>query len=231
MDAWDIENSDGLPFFIFHQLFDSGYWCNDRWRSEGPDVIFQLSRRTCALGQAIEADLIHDLIRDSVSYSFRPSAKSSYNDIIEFLINQGADIEFRDSFRKETALLVVAEVDSMISPTMMLALLRFDADFSAVDYIGRGPLHLALKPSRTYGEIQHLDSRALKDKLVHLLQAGCSIHAVDDYGRTPTYVAQKWWRTKDWEAALREVGKLECGRSECQCEITVRSPHALRLSE
>ena len=231
VDAWDIENFYAFQSLFVHYLLSQHYLYDNAWTSEGLDQLFRLSRQSSASGQAIEANLIHVLVRASTSYFSSPTPELEYNYIFGFLINQGADIECRYSFRKETALLVVAELDDIISLNMMLFLLRFDADCSAVDYKGRGPLHLALKPSRIYGGIQHLHFRAFTDKLVYLLQAGCSIHAVDDYGRTPTYVARNWWRTKAWEAALREVGKLDCGRSECQCEITVRSPHALRLSE
>ena len=141
-------------------------------------------------------------------------------------MNEGADIECRLSFRMETVLLLTAEEDTISSLQSMLVLSRFDADYSAVDYKGRGPLHLTLKPSRTYAfDFQRLHSRAFKDKLVHLLQAGCSIHAVDKYGRTPTDVARRWRRTKAWVAALREVGKLECGKSECKCVRLSPCPH------
>ena len=233
VDAWDIENSAALQSLLMDHLFHRYYIHDNVWTSEGIDQLFQLFRRMSAVGQAIEANLIHDIIRISTSKIVGPPAELNYNDNIEFPINEGADIECRDSFRKETAFLVVAEVDKVMSLKLMPILLRFGADYSAVDYKGRGPLHLALKPSRQYRYMGGgpLRSRTLKDKLVYLLQAGCSAHAVDNYGRTPTYVARKWRRTKAWEAALRKAGKLECGRSECQCEITVRLPQALCLSE
>ena len=183
------------------------------------------------MGQVIHAEIIHDIVRASVYSIFSPTAESVYDELLKFLTNQGADIEWRNSSREETALLVVAEVDNCMSLEMMPVLLRFGADYSAVDYKGRGPLHLTPKPFRRYSDsAQRLTYQGLEYKLVLLLEAGCSIHAVDRYGRTPTYVARKWRRTEAWEAALQEVGKLECGRSECQCEITVRLPQALRLS-
>ena len=222
-DAWDIDNSDELQV---------AFWCNkfylgtyfDFMESGGLDLIFQLSRRISALGQVIQANLIHKIIRSNPSYYSPFWEKINYNDRFKFLINQGADIECRDSYRDETALLVVAEVDTFQSLEMMPVLLRLDADYSAVDYKGRGPLHLSLKPSRLFFlSAYHLHHRQdMKEKLVHLLQAGCSVHAIDHYGRTPADVARKWGWTKAWEAALQAVGKLECGRSECQCEIIVR---------
>ncbi len=178
-----------------------------------------------ALGQAVNADLIHVLL------GFRGNRHlASYYDLCRFLIDQGADIEYRDLLTRETPLLIIAEADDITNVDEMQVFLRLTADYSAVDYKGRGPLHLALKPSREalsrpvrrLFPIQLLDRHDLKEKLVHLLQAGCSIHAVDNYGRTPTDVARKWRRKKAWEAALQEVGKLECGRSECRCEIVVR---------
>ncbi len=221
VDAWDIENSLDLQ---------STLW-KDRAEGLAPgdiDLSIQVSRRLSALGQIIEADLIHGIVRENPS-SILSSKELNYNDMCKFFINQGANIECRDTFRMETALLVTAELDNFESLKMMLALLWLNADLSAVDYKGRGPLHLALKPSRLYGGGQRLHSRALKDKLVHLLQAGCSIHAIDHYGWTPTDVARKWRRTKAWEAALQELGKLECERSECKCEIIVRLSPGLRF--
>ena len=222
VDAWDIENSPALQLAFWLNFLQSVSGLNDSWRSGEIDIFFQLSRRISALGQVIHARLIHNIVQVSRVYTFSPPAEYIYDDLFKFLINQGADIECRHSFRMETALLVTAEEDNILSLKLMPVLSRFDADYSAVDYKGRGPLHLALKPSRFYGKDEPLLSRTFKEKLVYLLQAGCSIHAVDNFGRTPTDVAWKWRRTKAWEAALEEVGKLECARSNCQCEIIVR---------
>ncbi|KAK0512874.1 hypothetical protein JMJ35_004891 [Cladonia borealis] len=213
VDAWDIENSDEIHLAFLRRFLDFS------WVSGDLDLFIQLSRRISALGQVIHAELIHDFFRLSRYFTFSPKAESIYDVLFQFLTNQGADIEHRDSFREETALLVAAEVDNLINLYMMPVLLRFGADYSAVDYKGRGPLHLALKPARRDHPGTRLHHRALKEKLVLLLQAGCSIHAIDHYGRTPTDVARKYRRTSSWKAALREVGKLECGKSECRCEI------------
>ena len=224
VDAWDIENSFELQFILWYDLLNRSSLYADL------DLLFQLSRRISTSGQVIGANLIHYIFRYSPFSIVSRLEEPNYNDLFKFLINQGADIECRNSFRRETVLLVVAEVDSIISLRMMPAFLRFDPDYLEVDYKGRGPLHLALKPSRR-GDvfIERVHCQALKEKLVHLLQAGCSIHAIDHYGRTPTDVARKWRRTRLWEAALQEVGKLECGRSECQCEINVRWPQSIHL--
>ena len=230
VDAWDIDNSDKVQVAFWCNIFDLGFSYFDILGSGGLDLIFQLSRRICALGQGIQADLIHDIVRSNAISSVKLMKETNYHGLCKFLINQGADIEYRDSFRMETALLVAAEVDSHISSGMMPDILWLDADYSAVDYKGRGPLHLALKPSRKY-YLSLLRHQSLKKKLVHLLQAGCSIHATDHYGRSPTDVARRYKRTKAWEAALQAVGKLECGKSECQCEIIVRLAQAFRLSE
>ena len=222
MDAWDIENSKLLQL-IFCNEFLECVSLNDSRRSGYFDVFLQQSKRISALGQVIYAKLIHDIVSGGREYTFLDPAQSIYDDFCGFLINQGADIEFRDSFRMETALLVVAELDNLRSLRMLPVLLRFDADYSAVDYKGRGLLHLALKPARKHhNRYNRLHPRDLTDKLVCLLQAGCSIHAVDNYGRTPTDVARRWGRMEEWEAALEEVGKLECARSNCQCGIIVR---------
>ena len=218
VDAWDIENCEALQLDLWLNFWECVASLNDSRRSRDFDIFLQQSKRISALGQVVHAGLIHDIVRLSGDYPFRHPAEYIYDDLYRFLINQGADIEYRNPFRKETALLVVAELDNRINLRMMPVLLRFDADCSAVDYKGRGPLHLALKPARKYSaNYGCLRSRDLRDKLVSLLQAGCSIHAVDNYGRTPTDVARKWGRTKAWKAALQAVGKLECGRSECQC--------------
>ena len=218
VDAWDIENADRLQLTFFNNFWNTVPVTIDG--SSALDVFIQQSRRISTLGQIIRANLVHEIGRPSTFYPYTGLPQLPHNDLFKFLISQGADIEYRDTFREETALLVLAEVDDVITSTIMPVLLRLDADCSAVDYKGRGPLHLTLKPSRYLG--CELKFQEIKDKLVHLLQAGCLIHAVDNYGRTPTYVARKWRRTKAWEAALQEVGKLECATLDCQCEIIVR---------
>ena len=227
VDAWDIENSYSL-----HTLFWYQPWRKEPWGSRGLDSFFRFSRRLSALGQAVQADDIRSAvhIRPFGHVSYPTSETPEY---FNFLISQGADIECRDPNWGETPLLVAAERDSNLSLELMPVLWRLGADYSAVDYRGRGPLHLTLKPSRTFtGRHEGLvNFRIIKDKLAHLLQAGCSIHAVDNYGRTPTDVARRWRRTRAWEAALQEVGKLECARSKCQCEINVRLSRAVRLSQ
>ena len=211
VDAWDIENSNRIQSVLWSKRLFRG----------SLDTVFQLSRRMSALGQTINTDLIHDILEDLDRLLNRlDSAQIIIDDVCKLLINQGADIEYRDPFSEETVLLVAAEGDGNISLKLMPVLSRLGADYSVVDYKGRTPLHLALKPSRSY-TARPLRRPSLEKKLVHLLQAGCSIHAVDNYGRTPTEVARKWRRTKAWEAALEVVGKLDCARSKCQCEIVV----------
>lgn len=226
VDAWDIENSYNLQSLLWHRPTQ-----NKSGLSIDLGLLFQSSRRISALGQAIKADEIHNIVRGG-TYLPIESPSLKVGDIFKFFINQGADIEWRGSPRMDTALLVAADSDSLINLRVMQELLWLDADYSAVDYKGRGPLHLALKPTRMYtGGGKGPFNWEIKDKLVHLLRAGCSIHAVDDYGRTPTDVARSWRRTRAWEAALQQVGKLECARLECQCEIIVSLPQAFRLSE
>ena len=222
VDAWDIENSNRLQSVLWSKRLFRG----------SLDTVFQLSRRMSALGQTINTDLIHDILEglDRLLNCFLDSAQIIIDDVCKLLINQEADIENRDPFSEETVLLVAAEGDGNISLKLMPVLSRLGADYSVVDYKGRTPLHLALKPSRSY-TARPLRRPSLEKKLVHLLQAGCLIHAVDNYGRTPTDVARKWRRTQAWEAALEVVGKLDCARSKCQCETIVRLPQASRLSE
>ena len=230
VDAWDIENSYNLQTlaYIRPALYGGG-------GSRDLNQFFQLSRRISALGHAIEGDNIYTIVRCSLlGLISNPASKEfTYSDILKFLISQGADIEWRDSVHMETALLVAAEADHMTDLRLMQELLWLDADYSAVDYKGRGALHLALKRSRFYTHKRQglVSFRVMKDKLVYLLQAGCSIHAVDSYGRNPTDVARIWRRMKLWETALQEVGKLVCASSKCQCEIIVSLPQAFRLSK
>ena len=235
VDAWDIENCNNLQRLFWRRL--QVLWVPyDSWASKDLNRFSQLSRRMSSLGQVVQADEIYDIVWDSVWGCIQnlTSKEFNYSGLLKFFIDRGADIEFRDSYDM-TALLLTAEVDSVLSLRVMRELLWLNADYSAVDYEGRGPLHLTLKLSQIYivdVEDQGLDFwQAIKGKLVHLLQAGCSVHAVDSYGRTPTDVARRWRRTKTWQAALREVGKLECAKSKCQCEIAVRIPQALRLFE
>ena len=222
VDAWDIENSYSL-----HSLFWYKPWQYDPGGARDLESFFRFSKRLSALGQAIQADDIHDLVRSEPfgRISYPTSEAPNYSEHFNFLLSQGADIEYRDPNSRETALLVAAEGDDNTSLKWMQELLWLDADYSAVDFRGRGPLHLTLKPSRIYPGRHEgpVSFRIIRDKLVHLLQAGCSFHAVDNHGRTPTDVARRWKRTKAWEAALKEVGKLECARWHCQCEVVVRS--------
>ena len=219
VDAWHIENSDRIQSVLWSKRLVRG----------SLDKVFQLSRRMSTLGQTINTDLIHDILEglEGLLNRFLDSTQIIIDDVCKLLINQEADIEYRDRFSGDTVLFVAAEGDGNISLKLMPVLSRLGADYSAVDYKGRTPLHLALKPSRSY-TARPLRRQSLEKKLVHLLQAGCLIHAVDNSGRTPTDVARKWRRTKAWEAALEVVGKLDCARSKCQCEIVVRLPQAFR---
>lgn len=229
VDALDIENSYNL-----HTLFWYKPWRYDPGGSIDFDSFSRFSKRVSALGQAIQADDIYNVVQCEPfgRISNATSEAHHYRELFKFLISQGADIEYRAPSSRETPLLVAAEGDDKLSLKWMQELLWLDADYSTVDYKGRGPLHLTLKPSGYMNRVQGpLSFRALKAKLVHLLQAGCSIHAVDKYRRTPTDMARRWKRTKAWEAALQEVGKLDCARSKCQCKIIVRLSQAFRLSE
>ena len=223
VNAWDIESVYDLPRLLYGKLA-----LYDDWTSRDLDLFFHYSRRMSALGQDIQADEIHNILQSiyCAEIPYPMPKQPNYGNIFKFLINQGADIECRDSVHMETALLVAAESDYEMSLGVIQELLWLDADDSAVDYKGRGPLHLTLKPSRIFAvkDLRSSFFRVIKDKSVHLLQTGCSIHAVDNYGRTPTDVARIWRRTKPWEAALQEIGKLECARSKCQCEIIVSLP-------
>ena len=222
VDAWDIESCCDLQSQFLDNTVVPGCW-----GSRELDLFPRVSGRISALGHDIQAESIHSFAGNSSKFYENPDLKAlDYGDLFKLLINQGADIECRYSGPMETALLTAAEADTLVSLRVMQELLWLDADHSAVDYKGRGPLHLTLKPSRNWASHNQvlLFYWATKDKLVHLLQAGCSVHAVDNYGRTPTDVARRWKRTKAWEAALQEVGKLECARSKCQCEIVVRLP-------
>ena len=141
VDAWDIENSNRIQSVLWSKRLFRG----------SLDTVFQLSRRMSALGQTINTDLIHDILEDLDRLLNRlDSAQIIIDDVCKLLINQGADIEYRDPFSEETVLLVAAEGDGNISLKLMPVLSRLGADYSVVDYKGRTPLHLALKPSRSY---------------------------------------------------------------------------------
>ena len=69
------------------------------------------------------------------------------SEICDFLVGHGFNIECKDQ-RGETALLNAARSDLMSSLKWILALLQCGAIFLAIDFKGRGPLHLSLGCSR-----------------------------------------------------------------------------------
>ena len=119
MGAWDVENSGNLHVSLLGHVWADplARIRNPFWTSGGLDPIFQLSRRISAAGQAIAADIFHDIVR--ASFYFILDSDSTAATLItmilfQFVINQGADIESRNTFRKETALLMIAEADTIV---------------------------------------------------------------------------------------------------------------------
>ena len=133
-------------------------------------------------------------------------------DIYDFLTGDGAKIECTDRWG-ETPLLEMAKSNFEDTPNWTWALLQCGADILAVDFKERGPLHLSLRYSRgsccrQYSQYS-ISWVGLQAKLVHLLRAGCPIHAVDDRGRSPTDYARSLNLKNVWVSALREVKMLD----------------------
>lgn len=129
-----------------------------------------------------------------------------------FLVGHGANIECKDLYG-ETALLKAARSNLESNPSWIRGHLQCRADFAAVDFKERGPLHLTLRYSKgpfptDYWRV-FISWDGLKAKLVDLLRAGCPIHSVDERGRTPTDFARGLNLKDVWESALREADKLD----------------------
>ena len=130
-------------------------------------------------------------------------------DIYDLPSGDGANIKWKDRWY-ETPLLEMARSKFEDSPSWTCALLQCGADIFAVDFKERGPLHLSLRYSRGSCCIRYSISWVdLQAKLVHLLRAGCQIHAVDNRGRSPTDYARGLNLKNVWVSALREVGMLD----------------------
>lgn len=135
------------------------------------------------------------------------------------------DIESKRHYTNETPLLSMARKFQIVPPTVLRALLYCGVDVSAVDYKGRGLLHLALMRNRR----RQLSFEWLKRKIVLLLRAGCSIYAVDDFGRTPTDLARETCVSIIWKRALGEVGMLDEETKRLILDMVCRAiHHALR---
>ena len=148
--------------------------------------------------------------------------------VYDFLTGDGAKIERKERWG-ETPLLEVARSNFEDSPSWTLALLQCGADILAVDSKERGPLHLSLRYSRgsccRQYSISWLDLQA---KLVHLLRAGCQIHAVDNRGRSPTDYARGLNLKNVWISALKEVDMLDDDIFESLCHEVSQSPVSSR---
>ena len=141
--AWDIENSRNLLTWIWNDMLSSPTKENFEWSCRN-------SMKALELGQSFDVNftgwlqflgLDDDRIFDTEQHEYLRKA-------FEFFIKHGLDIESRDNFRKETPLLISAEADTWSSATCLRVFLGYGADLTAVDYKGRGPLHLTLKQSR-----------------------------------------------------------------------------------
>ena len=144
--------------------------------------------------------------------------------VYDLLTGDGAKIECKDRWG-ETPLLEVARSNFEDSPSWTWALLQCGADILAVDCKERGPLHLSLRYSRVCCCRQYSISWVdLQAKLVHLLRAGCQIHAVDDRGRSPTDYARGLNLKNVWVSALREVGMLDNDILESLYDEVSQSP-------
>ena len=171
----------------------------------------QASVKALELGQTLDHDFFellpaHGMPTDSL-------ANDEQNEYLcktlEFFIKQGLSIESRNDLYGETPLLSIAEADTWFSVAWLCILLEYGADITAVDYKGRGPLHLTLKRCRSGTETLLPLSFMMKEKLILLLRAGCSIHSVDDYGRTPNDQARETSVKYIWMSALEETGMLD----------------------
>lgn len=194
---------------FIYQRFDLSRQCINR----DLESYFNISRRAVDLEQALEDDLIFNDMLSCIAIAKWPN-NFDWRECLEicgFLVGHGANLECKDR-RGETALLKLARSTSDCSRVWTRSLLECGANLSAVDYKGRGLLHLSLRYSRGSRHnilpgccICWIEVRA---KLVELLRAGCQVHAVDNRGRTPTDYARGCCLKNVWVCALREVDML-----------------------
>lgn len=175
---------------------------------------FNISRRAIDLEQPLDDVLIFQFISNDVAIV---ELRSNLDwreclEICEFLVGHGVNIECKDLLGG-TPLLTAARSNLKNSLGWIWALLQLGADFSAVDYKGRGLLHLSLRYSRcpfpTWLRCNYISWIGLQLKLVELLKAGCQTHAVDNRGRTPTDFARGMSLKNVWLSALKEVNMLD----------------------
>ena len=169
-----------------------------------------LFRRAINIKQALdEGFVINVLIEDSGYVQLLLLDRRISSAAYDLLDGDGAKIECKDRW-VETPLLEVARSNFKDSPNWTWALLQCGADILAVDFKERGPLHLSLRYSRGCCCRQYSISWVdLQAKLVHLLRAGCQIHAVDNRGRSPTDYARGLNLKNVWISALKEVAMLD----------------------
>lgn len=127
--------------------------------------------------------------------------------LLQFFMNHGMDLESRVVGPEETMLLLFAAVHTKISVTCLRVFLEQGADLTATDFMGRGPLHNVFRKGWSPFRVSERAKTFLQhEKLVLLLRAGCSVHAVDRYGKTPGDLARKRRREHVWMSALKEAG-------------------------
>ena len=211
--AWDIDNA------IYVQ-----YWL---WANKSTVSVNKLSLKAMDLGLTLDEDFTN---RFFVSGPYRGfEGFMNYKATLQkcdFLVSRGMDINCKDPEFKQTPLLSVAEADGYSSFLWMRALLHHGANVADVDHKGRGPLHLSLKQGRNCGFTKEETLHTMKQKIILLLRAGCSVDTVDDAGRSPyDFFRQNTSLKELWMDALHELGmRGEENLVSCSRQVKSKNP-------
>ena len=201
--AWDIENSNNLQSIIWDTIEPP-----ERRTKEYFETRYVVSKWVRELREGLDDEFFSDNTPYAYVLSMHMDAES-LRERLRFFLSVGMNLESRAHSSGETLLLYVAGEGYPSSVTSLRVLLELGADYTATDYTGRGPLHLALPieflpRNMSYVEYSHW-SLFRVEKLVLLLRAGCSVNAIDHYGRTPGDMAREIGLENVWMSALQEV--------------------------
>lgn len=143
--------------------------------------------------------------------------------ILQYWLEVESDVDSRN-YWSQTPLLNSAGLYWDSSSTYMSLLIKYGANVHAVDYRGRGALHLVSDLV-----LYPISTTEVKAQLVLLLEAGCDPNATDHDGRTPLRQFQRGsqgWEI--WTTALEKTrGRRVLLHSERLLELNpISEPHA-----
>ena len=230
--AWDIENSNDLQDILWGWTPKR---CSEPMDLEGPRA--RVSLEAAKLGLTHSDAFFHKIFFDAAVLSYtnpRYRDAGSVRRTFKFFLSLGMNIEGKDPESGRTPILSIAMMSSSwceecsVGAQWLQVFLEHGADVTAVDHDGRGPLHLSMAQHRRSQPI-YFDRDCLGkfQKVVLLLRAGCSVDAVDVYGKTPGDMAREHMWEDGWTYALAETGMLAKESAE---ELRTKVSGVIQLS-